>query len=95
MMHGLAAMVGMPGFPLAALLLSSGLPAHRMNGVVRLAAHATWISLVLMIVYLAYAVPRAGGFNPSVQAGYMNRLVVVAYLTWQLLLIRRLLRSDP
>lgn len=92
-LHGVASMVGMPGIPIAALLISSGLPADRGNGAVRLAAHATWISLGLMIAYLAFAVPRAGGFNSSVHAGYMNRLVVVAYLTWQLLLIRRLTRS--
>ena len=61
----------------------------------RLAAHGTWISLVLMIAYLAFAVPRAGGFNPSVYAGYMNRLVVLAYIIWQLVLARRLDRSVP
>ncbi|HEU5050135.1 MAG TPA: hypothetical protein VFU00_07440, partial [Gemmatimonadales bacterium] len=60
------------------------------NGAVRLAAHATWISLALMIAYLAYAVPRAGGFNSSVYAGLMNRLVVLAYIIWQLMLARRL-----
>ena len=53
------------------------------------AAHATWITLVLMIVYLMWAVPRAGGFNSSVAAGWMNRLVVAAYLVWQFVAARR------
>ncbi len=95
MMHALASMIGIPGIPIAAMLISSGLPADRDNGTVRLAAHATWISLVLMIAYLAFAVPRAGGFDPSVYAGYMNRLVVLAYVAWQLVLARRLDRSVP
>ena len=92
-MHALASMVGIPGIPLAAMLIAAGLPADRANGGVRLAAHGTWISLALMIGYLAYAVPRAGGFVPGVYAGWMNRLVVLAYLTWQLVLARRLSRS--
>ena len=93
MMHALASMVGIPGIPIAALLISSGLPAARNTGAVRFAAHATWISLALMIAYLAYAVPRAGGFNASVYAGVMNRLVVIAYIGWQLVLTRELTRS--
>ncbi len=93
MLHAIASMVGIPGIPIAALLISSGLPADRDNGAVRLAAHATWISLALMIAYLAFAVPRASGFNSSVYAGYMNRLVVLAYIGWQLVLARRLDRS--
>jgi len=92
MMHALASMVGIPGIPIAALLISSGLPAERKTGAVRLAAHATWISLSLMIAYLAYAVPRAGGFNASVYAGVMNRIVVIAYIGWQLVLTRELTR---
>jgi len=93
MLHALASMVGIPGIPIAAMLISSGLPGGLRGGAVRLAAHLTWISLLLMIAYLAYAVPRAGGFNASVHAGLMNRLVVLAYIAWQLLLARRLDRS--
>jgi hypothetical protein len=93
MLHAVASMVGIPGIPIAAVLISSGLPAGR--GAVRLAAHLTWISLALMIAYLAFAVPRAGGFNASVHAGLMNRLVVLTYIAWQLLLARRLDRSIP
>jgi hypothetical membrane protein len=93
MMHAVASMIGIPGIPIAAMLISSGLPADGGNRGVRLAAHATWISLALMVAYLAFAVPRAGGFNPSVYAGFMNRLVVLAYIAWQLVLARRLERS--
>jgi hypothetical protein len=39
-------------------------------------------------------VPRGGGFNPEVWAGWMNRLVVATYLAWQLLLARHLAQLD-
>ena len=95
MLHALASIVGIPGIPIAAMLIASGLSADRDNRTVRIAAHGTWISLALMIAYLAFAVPRAGGFDSSVYAGFMNRLVVVAYIVWQLVLARRLDRSVP
>lgn len=92
--HAAATMVGIPGIPIAAMLISSSLwrtnprwREHRAE--VMSAAHATWITLVLMIVYLMWAVPRAGGFNSSVAAGWMNRLVVAAYLVWQFVAARR------
>jgi hypothetical protein len=92
MIHAIASMIGIPGIPIAALLIAAGLPAdHR--AAVRVTTHATWICLLLMFAYLAWAVPRAGGFNPTVYAGWMNRLVVVTYLVWQLRLARRLSRS--
>jgi hypothetical membrane protein len=93
--HAIASMIGIPGIPIAAVLISSSLvrnnPAwtpHR-SAIMR-SGHATWISLALMIAYLAWAVPRAGGFNPDVFAGWMNRLVVASYLTWQFVIGYRL-----
>ncbi len=87
--HAIASMIGVPGIPIAAMLISSSLwranPAwtpHR--AAIMWPAHATWISLVLMAAYLGWAVPRAGGFNMEVWAGWMNRLVVATYLAWQM-----------
>jgi hypothetical protein len=91
--HALASMVGIPGVPLAAMLITVGLEPGRRRGITGL-AHLTWISLALMAGYLAWAVPHAGGFEPGVWAGWMNRLVVVTYLAWQFALARRLAR-DP
>jgi len=95
-LHAIASMIGIPGTPIAAMLISSSLwrtnPAwapHR--AAIMGPAHATWISLVLMAVYLTWAVPRAGGFNPDVWAGVMNRLVVATYLAWQLIVAYRLI----
>ena len=41
-----------------------------------------------------WAVPRAGGFNAEVWAGWMNRLVVAAYITWQLTIACRLIMNN-
>jgi hypothetical protein len=97
-LHGIASMIGIPGIPVAAMLISSSLwrtnPAwapHRLT--IMWPAHATWISLVLMAVYLMWAVPRAGGFNIEVWAGWMNRLVVATYLAWQLVVACRLIAN--
>jgi len=93
--HAMASMIGIPGIPIAAMLISSSLwrtsPAwtpYRFS--IMAAAHATWIGFALMGLYLMWAVPRAGGFNAEVSAGWMNRLVVAAYLTWQLAITWRL-----
>jgi Protein of unknown function (DUF998) len=87
--HAIASMIGIPGIPVAAMLISSSLwrtnPAWApYRSAIMWPAHATWISLVLMAAYLMWAVPRAGGFNVEVWAGWMNRLVVATYLAWQL-----------
>jgi hypothetical membrane protein len=93
--HAIASMIGIPGIPIAAMLISFNLsrtnPAWKPHrSAIMWSAHVTWMSLVLMIVYLAWAVPRAGGFNPEVFAGWMNRLVVATYLTWQFVIAYRL-----
>ncbi len=79
-------MIGIPGIPVAAMLISSTLwktnPAwapHR--SAIMWSAHATWISLMLLATYPMWGVPRARGFNIDVWAGWMNRLVVATYLT--------------
>lgn len=93
-MHGLASMLGIPGLPIAAMLISASLvktgkwAPHRKA--VMLAAHTTWISLVLMMVYVIAVVPKAGGFTENTYAGLMNRLVVAAYLAWQWVVARRI-----
>jgi hypothetical protein len=94
--HAIASMIGIPGIPIAAMLISSSLwrtnqawtPYRRS---IMWAAHAAWISLVLMGLYLAWAVPRAGGFNADVWAGWMNRLVVATYIAWQFTIAYRLI----
>ena len=92
--HAIASMIGIPGIPVAAMLITSSLRrsgSSRWNHrTVTWTAHATWISLAAMAAYLVWSVPRAGGFNAEVWAGWMNRLVVATYLAWQLLVACRL-----
>ena len=96
--HAMASMIGIPGIPIAAMLISSGLWRHNPawtphRAAVMTAAHATWISLALMAIYLMWAVPRSGGFNPDVWAGWMNRVVVMAYVAWQFVMAHRVIAN--
>lgn len=96
--HGLAAMIGIPAIPIAALLVTLSLTRNNprwalQRGPLLWLAHLTWVGLALMALYLIWAVPRAGGFTPDVWAGWMNRLVVAIYLAWQVAMTRQILRS--
>jgi hypothetical protein len=98
--HALASMIGIPGIPIAAMLISSSLwrtdPHWRPQRLVLMAsAHATWISLAAMAAYLAWAVPQSGGFTPEVMAGWMNRLVVVTFLAWQIAMASLMIVMNP
>jgi len=85
-LHGLAAMIGIPALPVAAVLISRNLrrlPAWAAgHGVLRWTAHVSWISLVLMDVVLFSTLPADGTFGPDVPIGWPNRLVVLAYALW-------------
>ncbi len=98
-LHAIASMIGIPGIPIAALLISWSLSRHnpswfserrRLMGT----AHLTWISLLMMFIYLGVSVPRAGGFGPSVMAGWMNRLVVATYCLWQVFVAWRAMKRQ-
>lgn len=86
-LHGLAAMIGMPSLPIAAMLTSLSLvrnpawsPARRS---LLWTANLTWISLVLMFAAVFIGLSRSGGeFGPDVLAGWPNRFLVVAYCAW-------------
>lgn len=91
-LHGLAAMIGIPALPIAAVLITRNLrqlPAwaagHR---VLRWTAHFSWISLVLMDVVLFSTLPADGQFGPDVPIGWPNRLVVLAYALWLMAVAR-------
>ena len=96
-------MIGIPGIPIASLLISYGLvrrnPAWTpYRTPVLWLAHLTWISLLVMAIYLVFAVQKAGGFKPEMWAGWMNRIVVATYLMWQAMIayrIQRRLAREP
>lgn len=88
MLHGVATIIGIPSLPIAAMLISRSLlhnPAWKTaKWGVGITAHATWISLAVMIALLVLQLPHAGGFGPIVWVGWTNRLVMVAYSGWLL-----------
>lgn len=88
-LHGLAAMIGMPGLPVAAMLTSVSLARNPAWSSARrpllLTANLTWISLVGMFAAVFIGLARTGGeFGSAVPAGWPNRLLVVAYCAWLL-----------
>ena len=88
-LHAIASMIGIPGIPIAAWLIGHSLTHHNATWrshrrIIMGTAYGTWLSLIAMVAYLAVAVPQAGGFGPQVLAGWMNRVVVLAYCLWQI-----------
>jgi Protein of unknown function (DUF998) len=84
--HALASMIGVPGLPLAALLISRSL-AHNpgwfsARRALFWATSLAWISLLLMVLTVAVMLPLAGKFGPNVWIGWPNRIVMVAYSGW-------------
>jgi hypothetical protein len=93
-LHGLSAMVGIPGFPIAALLIGRSLARTYGQRTGRrallAAAHLPWVSLALMVATIAATLPATGGrFTADVPSGFPNRLVVVSYAVWVIVVVRR------
>jgi hypothetical protein len=85
-MHGVAAIIGIPSLPVAAMLISFNLvrqPAwSRTRGPLLWSAVLALLSLVLMLATVAILLPRHGGFGPEVVVGWPNRLLMLAYCGW-------------
>jgi hypothetical protein len=86
-LHGLAAAIGIPSLPIAAMLISVSLARNpAWSSVRRLllwTAHLTWLSLVLMIATMFIGLSRHGGQSgPAVPVGWPNRLLVATYCAW-------------
>lgn len=99
-LHGLSFMLGVPALPIAALLISYN--CAFTDGSLKLLAHATWISLVLMGLSMGHMFAQFKKFGlaigPEAKApeqlpkgmfvfsGIANRLLVVAYQLWVIVL---------
>ncbi len=86
-LHGLASMIGLPGQPIAALLISRSLARHPAWAAAKksivLTAHFSWISLVVMIACTVIMLGKTEGkFGPDTLIGWPNRLLVIAYCAW-------------
>jgi hypothetical protein len=94
-MHAVSALIGIPSFITATLVLAPALgskPEWRSAGPWLVAlAHATWISLALMIacmiLLLAAQVTVMGEF-----VGYANRILVIAYAVFLMVAAAPLLK---
>lgn len=87
-MHGVAAMIGNPGFMIGALLLGLALRQDPDWAPVRsllLAMTAViWISFVLMILFMI-SMMQQDGASPTSAIGWANRLLWAAYCAWLML----------
>lgn len=86
-LHGLGALLGIPGFPIAATLISWSLARNRAWSWARRsllwAAALNWISHLVFGVSMAVMLPRNDGeFGPDVLIGWPNRLIMVANYGW-------------
>jgi hypothetical protein len=86
-LHGLAAMLGIPSLPIAALLISTSLARNPAWASARRwllgSAHLTWLSLVLMVATVFVGLSKNDGrFGPAVPVGWPNRLLVSSYCGW-------------
>lgn len=101
-LHGLAFALGVPTLPIGALLLTGLLagvaPSQRTR--LRVAAHATWLAILVMGVAMAMfiaSLKAAGAFHPESKevlaalpdgvtsvSGYANRLLIMVDVVWLL-----------
>ena len=95
-LHGLAAMIGMPSLPVAAVLInvslgrnSSWTPARRS---LIWTAILTWLSLILMNVAIFSGFSQTGEINPGAWFGWANRFLIIAYNVWLMVLARQAFR---
>src|SRR5215217_1164428 len=98
-LHGLGALLGIPGFPIAATLISLSLARNRAWSPARRSLLWTvglnWISILVFVVSVALMLPRSNGeFGPDVLIGWPNRLFVVAMSAWLMAVAWRAARSS-
>lgn len=87
-MHGIAGTIGAPSLVVAAVVLSYVLRKKPLWAPFRLpllaVAHLTWVSFVLMLVFLAFLMQRHTMSGPWM-VGWANRLLMLAYGGWMMI----------
>ena len=96
-LHGLSAMIGIPGQMIAALLISISLSRNpawvSAKRSLLLSAHFTWVSLVVMFASIFFFLGKTNGeFGPDTLIGWPNRLLVLAYCVWLMTVARLAIR---
>ena len=87
MLHGFVSLVGVPGLPLAALLIGRSLRRNlAWSGSKRglaWAANFAGLSFILLVLTVGIMLPLAGGkFGPQVWTGWANRILMLGYAGW-------------
>jgi hypothetical protein len=84
--HGLGAMLGIPGVPIAAAFVSWSLSRNKAWASVRRsvlwAAALTWVGVLGFSLAMPIMMQGHDGFGPDVPIGWPNRLLIVAYCAW-------------
>jgi hypothetical protein len=84
-LHALGAVLGI-GFPIAAALISRSLARNREWSQARRpllwSAVAVWIGFLVFTLSMILMFPNDGTFGPDVPIGWPNRLMMVAYSGW-------------
>jgi hypothetical protein len=97
-LHGLAAMIGMPSLPVAAVLISVSLgrnPAWTSARRFLLwTALLTWLGLILMNVAIFTGFTPTGETNPGAWFGWANRFLILVYNVWLMAVAWRVLRRQ-
>ena len=101
-LHAVAALIGNPGMIIAALLISVSLSRNPAWSPLRRrllwTAQPPWIFFALMLTVLFVGLSRTGGeFGPDVPIGWPNRLLMLAYGVWLMVVAWRpaqLIRDD-
>ena len=94
-LHGLAAMIGIPSLPIAAVLISVSLGRNSSwTSARRLliwTAILTWVSLILMNIGIFTGFSQTGEALPGAWFGWANRFLIAAYTIWLMVVAWRIL----
>jgi hypothetical protein len=87
----MASLVGVFGLVAAQILISVGLRRNPAWTSARQSllwvSNFTWVSLVLMMLAVGITLPLHHGFGPGVWIGWPNRLVMLAYTVWFMVVV--------
>ncbi|HEX5941484.1 MAG TPA: DUF998 domain-containing protein [Anaerolineales bacterium] len=96
-LHGVAALIGMPNLPIAAVFISVSLGRNPSWNVSRRlligTAILTWVSLILMNIAIFTGFSQTGEANPGAWFGWANRFLILAYNVWLMTAAWRMVKS--
>jgi hypothetical protein len=79
-MHGLATMLGIPGFGIGAALAGLWLKARGAGTLALVVGYSTLVTFFAMLIYLFTGISKDTGFAPGTCTGVFNRVVWIAMI---------------